>query len=163
MAKRVIRHMDFECLVDINRQVVALTGEPHGYSQADREKLSGLLKEVEQRADNQEFDEAVPDKATLLVFRVASGQYFQAGNKRTALVAGLAFLLKNGRKIDIEDPEFVSTADRVGMAAATLDDLYRHVQRLLVKSPAERKGWDKVVRHVVDSKKDFLTKMAESS
>lgn len=159
VGRKTVHHMDFETLVDVNREVVALTGEPHEYSDADGEKLASLIKEVELRADNQDPEEAVPEKASLLVFKVASGQYFRAGNKRTALVAGLTFLAKNGYKIDIADPEFVSTVDRVGIAAANLDDLYGVMRRLAAKSAVERKGWDKALRQRVESNKDFLTKM----
>ena len=123
MAKKTIHHVDFETLVGVNMAVVALTKEKHEYSSADGRKLRNLIKEVEQRADNQEFDEAVAEKAALLVYDIARGQYFHAGNKRTALVAGLAFLAKNGHSIDIEDEEFVSTVDKAGIAAADLDSL----------------------------------------
>lgn len=159
MGKKTIHHMDFDTLVQINKEVVALTGEPHEYSIADGEKLSSLVKEVEQRSDNEEPEEAVPEKAALLVFKVASGQYFHAGNKRTALVAGHVFLAKNGYKVDIANSEFVSTVDRAGMAASTLDDLYEVMSRHAVKSAADRKGWDKVVKQTVESKRDFLTEM----
>lgn len=159
VGRKTVHHMDFETLVGVNKEVVALTGEAHQYSGADGEKLSSLIKEVELRADNQDPEEAVPEKASLLVFKVASGQYFHAGNKRTALVAGLAFLAKNGYRVDITDAEFVSTVDRAGIAAASLDDLYGVMRRLAVKSAVERKGWDKAVRQIVESNKDFLTEM----
>jgi len=149
--------MDFDTVVDVNREVVALTGEPCEYSTADGKKLSALVKEVELRANNQEFLDAVTDKAALLVFKAASGQYFRAGNKRTALVLGLAFLNKNGFTMNIRDDEFVSAVDKAGMGAAGLDELYGMVRRLITKSPAERKGWDKAVKSIVESNKDFLT------
>jgi prophage maintenance system killer protein len=156
MAGRTVHHMDLEALLGVNREVVALTGELHGYSPADGEKLKELIAEVESRADNQDFQEAVPEKASLLVFKIASGQYFHAGNKRTALVAGQAFLRKNGYKLDLSNPDFVSAVDKVGIAAASLDDLYGVMRGLIVRSPAERKGWDKAVKAVVESNAGFL-------
>ncbi len=160
VGRRALHHMDFETLMTVNRQVVALTGEAHEYSAADGEKLRSLIKEVELRADNQEPDEAIPEKAALLVFKLASGQYFHAGNKRTSLLAGLTFLAKNGYKIDMSNSEFVSTVDRAGIGAATLDDVYAVMRGLAVKSAVERKGWDKLVTQYVESSKDFLTKMS---
>lgn len=157
VAKRTVHHMDFPTLVGVNTEVVLLTGEPHEYSSADGQKLESLLAEVESRADNQDFEQAVPEKASLLIFKIASGQYFRAGNKRTALVAGLAFLRKNGFKVDMKNPEFVSTVDKVGMAAATLDDLFNVMTGLVAKSPAERKGWDNAVKQLVESNRKFLT------
>jgi prophage maintenance system killer protein len=157
VGKRTVHHMDFETVVAVNREVVALTGEPCEYSAADGKKLSALVKEVELRADNQELLDAVTDKAALLVFKAASGQYFRAGNKRTALVLSLAFLNKNGYTMNVQDAEFVSAVDKAGMGAAGLDELYGIVRRMITKSPTERKGWDKAVKEIVASNKKFLT------
>ena len=160
VGKKTIHHMDLKTLLEVNKEVVALTGEPHDYAAADGRKLSKLVKEVEMRADNQGFEEAVAEKAALLVFKVASGQYFHAGNKRTALVAGATFLVKNGKTFDLENEEFVSTVDKVGIAAADLDDLYARIEDLVGKGKAERKSWDKTVRDVVERHKEFLTRLA---
>jgi death-on-curing family protein len=160
VGKKSIHHMDFETLLEVNRDVVALTGEAHSYAPADGQKLSNLIKEVEMRADNQEFKEAVAEKAALLIFRVASGQYFHAGNQRTALVAGLAFLAKNGYSLNLQDEELVSTVDKAGIAAADLDDLYDIIMEKFAKSKVERRGWDTVVKGVVESNKDFLTRLS---
>jgi prophage maintenance system killer protein len=160
VGKKTIHHMDFDVLVNVNKTVVDLTGEPHSFTEADRSKLAELVQEVEQRADNQEFEEAVPEKASLLMFKIASGQYFRAGNKRTALVAGLAFLAKNGYSVDITNPELVSTVDRVGVAAAGLDDLNALIRDLKKKAKTERRGWDGVVEALVEANRAFLTDLA---
>lgn len=160
MGKRIVHHMDFDALVNVNKEVVSLTKESHGYSEADGRKLRELVKEVELRADNQGFEDAVAEKASLLVFKVASGQYFQGGNKRTALVAGAVFLLKNGYSVDIKDPALDSTVDQVGVAAASLESLYAVMEGLRSKVKTERKGWDVVTRTVVGSNGEFLTKLA---
>jgi death-on-curing family protein len=159
VGKKIVHHMDFETLVAVNREVVALTGEPHGYSEADGKKLSGLVKEVELRADNQDFEEAIAEKAAFLMYRVASGQYFKAGNKRTALVAGLAFLSKNGFAMEMKKEEFVTAVDKAGIAAADLDDLYSVIRGLATKSKSDRKGWEGVVKGVVESNREFLTRL----
>ncbi len=157
VAKRIVHHMDLPALVAVNREVVLLTREPSEYSKADGEQLESLLKDVASRADNQDFDQAIPEKASLLIFKLASGQHFRAGNKRTALVAGLVFLRKNGYKVKIDDPELISVVDKAGMAAANLDDVYEVVGRLSVKSAAERKAWESAVKQTVESNKKFLT------
>jgi len=159
VAKRTIHHMDLPTLVQVNKEVVALTGEPHEYSPADGEKLAALISEVEARANNQDFQEAVPEKAALLVFKIASGQYFRAGNKRTALVAGVTFLVKNGLSMDIRNSTFVSTVDRVGVAAASLDDLFEVMTGLVRKSPTERKGWENAIGQVIATNRTFLVRL----
>jgi len=160
VARKTIQHMDLEALSEVNKEVVLLTREEHGYSTADGRKLRKLLKEVELRAGNEDFDEALAEKAALLVYDIARGQYFHAGNKRTALVAGLAFLAKNGENIDIMDPVLVETVDKAGIAAADLDDLLTVMSGLLKKTKPNRKGWDNLVKGLVESNRDFLTKLA---
>lgn len=160
MGKKTIHHMDFETLADVNKQVVALTGEPHEYTLADGEKLAGLIQEVGQRADNEEPEEAIPEKAALLVFKVASGQYFHAGNQRTALVAGSAFLSRNGYALDIKNTEFATAVDKAGIAAVTLDELYEAMEAHISKAKTDRRRWESVVAAVVEANKDFLTRLA---
>lgn len=160
MAKKTVHHIDFETLLEVNRAVVDLTNEKHQYSAADGRKLKSLVVDVEHRADNQDFEEAVAEKAALLVYDIARGQYFHAGNKRTALVAGLAFLSKNGHSVDIENDDFVATVDKAGIAAADLDDLNSVLRGLVSKGKAERRGWDAVVKRAVEDHKEFLTKLA---
>lgn len=157
VAKKTVHHMDFDSLLRVNREVVLLTNEPHEFSQADSEKLEELLSEVKERANNEKFEEAVTEKAAFLVFKVASGQHFRAGNKRTALVAGLVFLRKNGYKIDISSPGFVSVVDKVGIAAADLDDVYDIMKASVSKSTQERGSWETAIKKAVEANKKFLT------
>jgi death-on-curing family protein len=159
MARKTIHYMDLETLVEVNKGVVALTREPHGLSPADSQKLSELVEQVEQRADNQDFDQALTEKASLLIYEIARGQFFRTGNKRTALVAGLVFLLKNGYTMDVENPELVGAVDKAGIAAADLDDLFGVIQSLTKKHPVERKGWEKAISQILSSNRDALTKM----
>lgn len=156
MARKTIHYMDLESLLAVNKEVVMLTNEPHGFTPADGEKLQELLAEVEGRGNNEKLGAAVSEKAALLVFRIASGQHFRGGNKRTALVAGVVFLRKNGRKMDITDPAFVSTVDKVGIAAATLDDLYAVMEGLVTRSPLERRSWGSTIKQTVAANKKFL-------
>ena len=157
MAKKTVNHLDFDSLLAVNKEVVRLTKEPHEFTEADAEKLKELLSEVENRATNEKFDEALMEKASLLVYKIASGQHFKGGNKRTALVAGLVFLRKNGRQIDITDPGFVSAVDKAGMAAASLDDLYEVMAASLSKSAVERRSWQKAIEGMVQKNQKFLT------
>jgi prophage maintenance system killer protein len=156
VAKKTVHHMDFDTLVEVNREVVDLTKEPHAYTSADEERLRHLLGEVEGRANNAKFDEAVGEKSALLIFKIASGQHFKGGNKRTALVAALVFLRKNEREMDISNPALVEVVDKVGMAAAGLDDVYSAMEDLVKKGEADRKSWSSVLKKAIDDNKDFL-------
>jgi prophage maintenance system killer protein len=159
VAKRKIKLMDFDDLLAINEQVVSLTKEPHEYSESDGKKLKALLKDVEDRAGNEDFRDAVHDKASLLMFRLASGQHFRAGNRRTALVAGAVFLAKNGFSVSLSDPKLVSVVDKAGMAGASLDDVLDVVERLSVKAAMERKGWEGAAKGLINSSRKTLTEI----
>ena len=157
MAKRSVHHPEFDDIAEMNKAVVALTREPSEYTPADKLKLDELVAEVAQRAENQEFEDAVPEKASLLIYKLACGQYFKAGNKRTALVAGHVFMRKNGFKLDIRNRSLVGTVDRVGVGASTLEDVYETVEGLAVKAPTDRKGWEGAIKESVEANRRFLT------
>lgn len=131
MAAARIRHVDFRTLITINKEVVSLTMEPHEYTEEDEKKIRSLLQEVESAHNSEDLEEAVGRKTALLVFRIATGQYFHEGNKRTALVAALAFLHMNGFSIDIKNKELLSVVDKAGIARATLNETYDVVRRLI--------------------------------
>lgn len=128
-----IRHIDFEALVLINKKVVSLTREKHEYTEEDERRIRSLLQEVEELEVGVDSEAVILDKASLLIFRVASGQYFHEGNKRTALVAGLSFLQMNGFAADVENTDLVAVVDRTGISTASLNDI-RDVLRRLIKS-----------------------------
>ena len=70
-------------------------------------------------------------KASLLMFGIASGQHFHEGNKRTALVAGSAFLKMNGYELDLKATDLVAIMDKAGVGLATLSDVHETVKRLV--------------------------------
>ena len=131
MAKKSIRYLEFLTLAMINREVVSLTNELHEYTGEDEKRLKALVNEVEQRANSEEFNEAIIQKGSLLMYRIATGQHFHEGNKRTALVAGSAFLQMNGHSIDMKDSRLVSVIDKAGIAKASLNDVYEVVKKLI--------------------------------
>lgn len=128
---RAIRYLDFETLVLINREAVSLTEEKHEYEQVDEERIRRLIEEVKLARNEVDFSEAIVRKASLLAFKIASGQHFHEGNKRTALIAVSAFLRMNGNTIDIRDRDLVSVIDRAGIAAASLNEMESIVRRLV--------------------------------
>jgi hypothetical protein len=52
-----------------------------------------------------------------------------------------------------------NAVDRVGVAAATLDDLFEVMEGLIKKSPTERKGWENASRQVVEANRAFLARL----
>ncbi len=135
MAKKSIRHLDFSTLVMINREVVSLTGENHEYTGEDERRLKSLVEEVQTVSNNEEFGEAILQKTALLVYRIARGQHFHEGNKRTALVAASAFLQMNGYSLGIKNMELVSMVDKAGIATATLNDIQQIIRKVVGNEP----------------------------
>lgn len=129
MARR-IRYLDFDALVLINKEVVSLTREKHEYEEEDERRMKSMLRSVKDLVIGGNMDDAIVRKAALLIFRIASGQHFHEGNKRAALVAGLAFLKMNDFEFDIENPELVSIVDKAGVATASLKDVESSLRRL---------------------------------
>ena len=129
MAKKLL-DLDLGTLVRINKEVVRLTREKHEYDEEDERRMRSMLKEIESIGGRGGRAEIV-EKASLLVFRISSGQYFHDGNKRTALVAGMAFLAMNGYRMNIEDGELVPVLDRAGVSTATLNEVRSIMNRLI--------------------------------
>ena len=88
-----------EAVVEINRAVVAITGEPHLL------RDQGLLESALARPRN--FfgfgEEDIAVLAVSLMAGIARAHAFAQGNKRTCFVATVQFLKINGYDLAIED------------------------------------------------------------
>ncbi len=126
-----VRYFDVKTLVKINAEVVSLTGDKHEYTKEDERKLRRLLNEVEETGNEEERNESIIRKVSLLIFGVANGQYFHEGNKRTALVAAETFLKGNGYTMDMKDKDLVQAVDKAGIGQATLSQVSTVIRRLI--------------------------------
>ena len=131
MTEEKIRYLPFEILVRINREVVSLTKERHHSSEDDERSIRQLLVEVEETANDVGRSESIIQKASLLIFRIARGQYFYEGNKRTALVALQSFLAGNGFTMEIRDKDLTKIIDEVGIGHGSLSKVSQVVRRLI--------------------------------
>ena len=91
--------LSIETVIEINRAVVAITGEPHLLR--DR----GLLDSALARPQNAFAygDENIVALAIRLLAGIAQAHAFAQGNKRTCFVAMVQFLNTNGYDLAIED------------------------------------------------------------
>jgi len=126
-----MNYPEFNEIVEINRRVVNLTGDAHFYDADDAMKIRGILEDLEAIYNDLEPEEQITRKAALLIHRMASGQCFHEGNKRTALIAAQFFLRQNGYDIDIKDKELLTVLDRSAILTATLKDVYPEIRRLI--------------------------------
>jgi prophage maintenance system killer protein len=130
--RKTIRYIDFDTLVRINKEAASLTADKHEYTAEDERRMRSLLKRVEEvEPANGRTEAEILEKASLLMYGIASGQHFHEGNKRTALVAGLAFLEMNGLTLDIKNPDLLAVVDKAGISAAGLNDVRGILQKLI--------------------------------
>jgi death on curing protein len=93
------RWLSLETVVDINRALVAITGERHFL------RDQGLLDSALVRPQNAFVygEEDVVALAVRLLAGLAMAHAFEQGNKRTSFVAMTEFLIINGYDLAIED------------------------------------------------------------
>jgi death-on-curing protein len=91
--------LPIEVAVEINRSLVAMTGEKHFL------RDSGLLESALARPRNAFAygEEDILALAVRLLAGIAQAHAFEQGNKRTAFVAMVQFLNVNGYDLTIED------------------------------------------------------------
>jgi death on curing protein len=123
--------LSVETVIEINRAVAALTGEPHFLR--DR----GLLESALARPQNAFAygEEDVTALAVRLLAGIAQAHAFAQGNKRTCFVAMVQFLNANGFDLAIEDS--ATWADEVIALVehrSTEEDFVRAVRRFVVES-----------------------------
>jgi death-on-curing protein len=99
--------LSVETVIEINRAVVLLTGEPHFLR--DRGLLESALARPQNALAYGEEDLVV--LAVRLLAGIAQSHAFAQGNKRTCFVAMVQFLNVNGYDLAIEDS--VAWADTI--------------------------------------------------
>jgi death on curing protein len=101
------RWLSVEAVIEINRQLVEITGERHLLR--DRGLLEGAMARPQNAFAYGENDILV--LAVRLMAGVLQSHSFEQGNKRTGFVAMVQFLLENGYDVAIDDTR--SWAERV--------------------------------------------------
>ena len=124
--------LSLETVIEINRAVVALTGEPHFLR--DRGLLEGALARPQNAFAYGEED--VVALAVRLLAGVAQAHAFAQGNKRTCFVAMVQLLNANGYDLTIEDSQ--RWADEVIALVehrSTEDDFVRAIRPFVIPIP----------------------------
>ena len=92
--------LSVEAVIDINRRLVAVTGERHLLR--DRGLLEGALARPQNAYGYGKEDMVV--LAVWLMAGIVQSHSFEQGNKRTGFVAMVQYLMENGYDVAIEDP-----------------------------------------------------------
>jgi death-on-curing protein len=95
----------FDAVVEINRDAVAVTGEPFHLMQPNLldSALAVPKNKYEYGGERDVFTLAVS-----LLLAIARNHAFFQGNKRTAFIAAHDFLQSNGYQLDIPDSEYLA-------------------------------------------------------
>ena len=94
--------LSVETVIDINRRLVAVTGERHLLR--DDGLLEGALARPQNAYGYGEDDILV--LAVRLLAGIVQSHAFEQGNKRTGFVAMIQFLMENGWDVTIDDTRF---------------------------------------------------------
>jgi death-on-curing protein len=127
-----MRWLPIEVVIELNRTLVAMTGERHFLR--DRGLLESALARPQNAFAYGEEDIAV--LAVRLMAGIAQAHAFEQGNKRTAFASLRLFLHPNGFDLAIEDSEV--WADRVISLIehrSTEEDFARAVRPYVVPRP----------------------------
>jgi len=91
--------LSVETVIEINRRLVAITGEHHFL------RDQGLLESAVARPQNAFAygEEDIVVLAVRLMAGIAQSHPFEQGNKRTAFVAMVQYLMENGHDLAIDD------------------------------------------------------------
>jgi death-on-curing protein len=90
-------------VLELHALIIGATAAEAADQLRNRAGLESAIARPETYAHYQDADLAL--QATVLAHGIAEGQQFIDGNKRTALIAMLAFLEINGWRVEASDPE----------------------------------------------------------
>lgn len=90
-------------VLELHALIIGATSAEAADQLRNRAGLESAIARPETYAHYQDADLAL--QATVLAHGIAEGQQFIDGNKRTALIAMLAFLEINGWRVETSDPE----------------------------------------------------------
>jgi death-on-curing protein len=90
-------------VLELHALIIGATAAEAADQLRNRAGLESAIARPETYAHYQDADLAL--QAAVLAHRIAEGQQFIDGNKRTALIAMLVFLEVNGWRVEASDPE----------------------------------------------------------
>jgi prophage maintenance system killer protein len=93
----------------LNRSAIKFANNQPGQKQVhalrDRGGLESCVGSIFYQSSGGYLSLPIEKMAGLLLYRIAEGQYFVDGNKRTSVLACVAFLSTNGLKLHVVDDE----------------------------------------------------------
>ena len=116
-----IDFLSFDDVVAIHAEQLALHGGRDGF--IDEGVVRSAIAQPQASMFGDYLHQGLPEMAAAYLFHLAASQGFVDGNKRTAVVAALEFLARNGYDLDCSDLDVYDVTMRIANHQMTKDEL----------------------------------------
>jgi len=130
-----MRQLPIEAAILVLNDLPALLGdayesEPFNITDKNLEEIEALLERPFQVFNGKELYESTAEKIAVLFYQIIKGHKLENGNKRTAVILTLAFLLFNDYRITVSQKKLYGIALLVAKSEASDKD---KIIRMLIK------------------------------
>ena len=102
-----MKYLTVKDIIKINAKLITTVSSGELIGLKDAAALDMAVNQPQQEVFGEELDPTIYDKASLLAINLAKRHPFQNGNKRTALVSMITFLMMNGYTTSFTQEEAV--------------------------------------------------------
>jgi death-on-curing protein len=106
-----VEFLALQDILEIHAEQLALHGGREGF--VDQTVVESAIAMPKQAMFGEYLHENIPAMAAAYLFHLAVSQGFTDGNKRTALLAAVAFLARNGYKLGASNDEIYAVTMRI--------------------------------------------------
>lgn len=129
-----MRYLTVKDIVKINAKLITKVSAGELIGIKDAAALDMAANQPQQEVFGEALYPTIYDKASILAINLAKRHPFQNGNKRTALVSMITFLMMNGYTISFTQEEAVSFILNITTSTQEFDNLKEEVSNYLKTS-----------------------------
>ncbi|GAA2916480.1 type II toxin-antitoxin system death-on-curing family toxin [Enterococcus pseudoavium] len=129
-----MRYLTVKDIVKINAKLITKVSAGELIGIKDAAALDMAVNQPQQEVFGEALYPTIYDKASILAINLAKRHPFQNGNKRTALVSMITFLMMNGYTISFTQEEAVSFILNITTSTQEFDNLKEEVSNYLKTS-----------------------------
>lgn len=129
-----MRYLTVKDIVKINAKLITKVSAGELIGIKDAAALDMAVNQPQQEVFGEALYPTIYDKASILAINLAKQHPFQNGNKRTALVSMITFLMMNGYTISFTQEEAVSFILNITTSTQEFDNLKEEVSNYLKTS-----------------------------
>lgn len=129
-----MRYLTVKDIVKINAKLITKVSAGELIGIKDAAALDMAVNQPQQEVFGEALYPTIYDKASILAINLAKRHPFQNGNKRTALVSMITFLMMNGYTISFTQEDAVSFILNITTSTQEFDNLKEEVSNYLKTS-----------------------------